>query len=86
MLAQRQAFKAIDAVGNPDLEPEQAFTYNLGAVMNFTDNLTVTVDYWNYDFDNPIVLEDFNALVTAYGGGGAAKAAVQEQIFCTNGW
>tara|TARA_B110000285_G_scaffold78077_1_gene89943 strand:- start:6056 stop:8950 length:2895 start_codon:yes stop_codon:yes gene_type:complete len=78
------AFKAIDAVGNPDLEPEQAFTYNLGAVMNFTDNLTVTVDYWNYDFDNPIVLEDFNALVTAYSSGGAAKAAVQEQIFCTN--
>ncbi len=79
------AFKAIDAVGNPDLEPEQAFTYNLGAVMNFTDNLTVTVDYWNYDFDNPIVLEDFNALVTAYQGGGASKAAVQEQIFCTGG-
>ncbi len=80
-----QAFKAIDAVGNPDLEPEQAFTYNLGAVMNFTDNLTVTVDYWNYDFDNPIVLEDFNALVTAYTSGGAAKTAVQEQIFCTAG-
>lgn len=80
-----QAFKAIDAVGNPDLEPEQAFTYNLGAVMNFTDNLTVTVDYWNYDFDNPIIVEDFNSLVTAYTSGGAAKAAVQEQIFCTAG-
>lgn len=80
-----QAFKAIDAVGNPDLEPEQAFTYNIGAVMNFTDNLTVTVDYWNYDFDNPIIVEDFNSLVTAYTSGGAAKAAVQEQIFCTAG-
>ena len=77
------AFKAIDAIGNPNVKPEEAFTYNLGAVMNFTDDLTVTVDYWSYDFDNPVIVEDFNALVSAYSAGGAAKAAVQDQIFCT---
>ena len=79
------AFKAIDIVGNPNVAPEEAFTYNIGAVMNFTDNLTVTVDYWNYDFDNPIVVESFNQLVSAYEDGGAGKLAVQDQIFCTGG-
>jgi outer membrane receptor protein involved in Fe transport len=79
------AFKAIDYVGNPDLNPEEAFTYNLGIIVNPTDNLTFTFDYWSYDFDNPIVTEDFNALVSAYSAGGAAKEAVQAQIFCTGG-
>lgn len=79
------AFKAIDYVGNPGLDPEEAFTYNLGLIINPTDNLTVTVDYWSYDFANPIVTEDFNALVSAYSAGGAAKDAVQSQIFCTGG-
>jgi choline dehydrogenase-like flavoprotein len=31
------------------------------------------------------VTEDFNALVSAYSAGGAAKEAVQAQIFCTGG-
>ena len=77
------AFKAIDYVGNPDVEPESAFTYNLGFIVEPVELLTITVDYWNFDFDNPIVSEDFNALVNAYVAGGDAKAAVQSQIFCT---
>ena len=76
------AFKAIDIVGNPDVDPEEAFTYNIGAVFEPLENMTLTVDYWSYDFDNPIVVEDFNALVSAYGDP-ARQAAVQEQIFCT---
>lgn len=78
------AFKAIDVVGNPDVDPEEAFTYNIGAVVEPMENLTLTVDYWSYDFANPIVVEDFNALVSAYDSGDPARrAAVQEQIFCT---
>jgi iron complex outermembrane receptor protein len=77
------AFKAIDYIGNADVEPESAFTYNAGLIVKPLEGLTVTVDYWNYDFDNPIITEDFNALVAAYGAGGDAKAAVQSQIFCT---
>jgi iron complex outermembrane receptor protein len=79
------AFKAIDNTGNPDVEPEEAFTYNFGVIYNPMDNLSLTLDYWVYDFDNPIVNEDFNALVTAYSSGGLAKEAVQSQIFCTGG-
>ena len=77
------AFKAIDYIGNADVEPESAFTYNAGFIVKPLEGLTVTLDYWNYDFDNPIITEDFNALVSAYTAGGDAKAAVQSQIFCT---
>lgn len=76
------AFKAIDIVGNPDVDPEEAFTYNFGVVVEPIERLTLTLDYWSYDFNNPIVVEDFNALVTAYSDP-ATRAAVQEQIFCT---
>lgn len=79
------AFKAIDIVGNPDVQPEEAFTWNLGAVINPMENLTITLDYWTFDFENPIVVESFNDLVNAYVAGGAAKEAVQSQIFCTGG-
>jgi outer membrane receptor protein involved in Fe transport len=79
------AFKAIDYIGNKDVEPESAFTYNFGVIIKPIEDMTITIDYWNYDFDNPIITEDFNALVAAYSAGGAAKSAVQSQIFCQGG-
>ena len=80
-----QAFKAIDAIGNSAVEPESAFTYNIGLIIKPIEDMTVTIDFWSYDFDNPIIVEDFNALVGAYTAGGDAKAAVQSQIFCQGG-
>ena len=79
------AFKAIDYIGNANVEPESAFTYNAGLIIKPIEDLTLTIDYWNYDFDNPIVTESFNGLVSAYAAGGDAKSAVQSQIFCTGG-
>ncbi|MBQ73904.1 MAG: TonB-dependent receptor [Gammaproteobacteria bacterium] len=78
------AFKAIDTVGNPDIDPEEAFTYNFGLVYS-GDNLTASVDYWAFNFDNPIIVESFNQLANAYAAGGDSKAAVQEQITCQAG-
>ena len=78
------AFKAIDTVGNPDLEPESAFTYNLGLVWS-SDNFQASLDYWAFDFKNPIVTESFNQLVGAYSAGGDSKDAVQSQITCQGG-
>jgi iron complex outermembrane receptor protein len=79
------AFKAIDYIGNADVEPESAFTYNIGLIVKPMEDMTVTLDFWSYDFDNPIITEDFNALVSAYQAGGEAKEAVQAQIFCQGG-
>jgi outer membrane receptor protein involved in Fe transport len=78
------AFKAIDVIGNADVEPEEAFTYNLGLVFS-GDNLNASLDYWAFDFDNPIIVESYNQLANAYAAGGESKAAVQDQITCQGG-
>jgi iron complex outermembrane recepter protein len=50
------AFRAVDILGNPDLDPEEATTYSVGLIVN-TGGFTATVDFWNFDFDNPLVTE-----------------------------
>lgn len=83
-VAQTVAFKAVDTTGNPDLEPESVFTYNIGLVYSGS-NLSATLDYWFFDFDNPIITEAYTQLVAAYASGGDAQAAVQSQIICQSG-
>ena len=62
---QTGAFKRIDTRGNPDLEPEEATTLNAGLLVDRDglitegDNLFVTLDYWSYDFQRPLVTEPF---------------------------
>jgi len=48
--------------GNADLQEEEAETFTFGFVTNFSDNFTLSVDYFN------IEIEDF---ITAFGGGAA---------------
>lgn len=40
--------------GNPDLDPEEADTITFGIVVNPTDTMTFSVDYWDIDIDNVI--------------------------------
>ena len=70
------AFKRIDTRGNPDLTPEAATTINVGLLVDRdgliadSDNLFVTLDYWSYDFEDPLVTEPFaNVLSLACPGG-----------------
>ena len=72
------AFKRIDTVGNPDLDPEEATTVNVGLLVDhnelFTasDNLFMTFDYWSYDFTDPLVTEPFNNVLALACPGGAS--------------
>ena len=65
------AFKRVDTKGNPDLEPEEATTVNVGLLVDHdglirqADNLFVTLDYWSYDFEKPLVTEPFGAVLAA---------------------
>lgn len=55
-------FKAVDIAGNPtDLGPEKAFSYNLGAVVDFS-GFTFSVDYWSFDFKGEITTTDGQAI------------------------
>ena len=79
---QAGAFKAVDFSGNANLDPEEATTYNFGFVTDFgTDEWTATLDFYDFEFKNPIITENHQQLVNAFAAGGAAAAAVSSQMF-----
>lgn len=56
------SFRAIDFFGNPDLAPEKAKQYSVGGIFKL-GGLKATIDWWMFDFDNPIVAEPSGAIV-----------------------
>lgn len=64
IVAANGGFIPVDRFGNPDLEPESAFTYNIGAVVNF-GGFNAKVDYFSYDFKGPLVLTPENPIASA---------------------
>lgn len=40
--------------GNPELGPEESTSYNLGLIYEVTEDLSFSVDYYNYDIENII--------------------------------
>ena len=85
-------FRAVDIYGNPKLNPEKATTASVGAILT-TGNLHSNLDYWSYDFTDPIVAEPVAGLVNALFPNGtgavnncgiAAYAAIQAR-FTFNG-
>ena len=78
-------WKAIDDRGNTELAPEEAFTYNIGLTAQDEDSgLEATLDFWSFDFDNPIGTLPHSGLATAYANP-ATRAAVQSRIVCPGG-
>lgn len=59
------AFKAVDRIGNPDLEPEQAINSNLGISWWPNQHWQLTLDYWRFDLSDAIVQESANAIVNS---------------------
>jgi len=55
--------------GNPNLEPESAVSFNMGAIFEWENlfgggaSLYISLDYWNFSLEDPIIREDFNSLV-----------------------
>ncbi|MCC7268555.1 MAG: TonB-dependent receptor [Caulobacteraceae bacterium] len=64
-------YRANDTYGNPDLKPEKAKTFSVGAVFDFP-NFNATVDYWNFDFKNQLTVEATADLLNIFFPGGAA--------------
>jgi len=63
------AYRAVNYVGNPDLQPERATASNLGLIIE-THGVTATLDYWNFDFSDPIQLESAQQIINAYTANG----------------
>lgn len=64
-VAPTSAFKAVDQFGNPSLNPESAFSFNIGALYENDNGFSASVDYYNFDFTDPIIVEDQAELVPA---------------------
>jgi len=58
------AFKAVDTFGNPDLKPESAFSFNIGGIYEM-GNFFASLDYYNFDFSDPVIVEEQSNIVAA---------------------
>jgi iron complex outermembrane receptor protein len=67
------AFRAVEILGNRDLEPESATTWNAGLLVD-RGGFKASLDYWRYDFEGPIESEPISGMVSAlFGASGAAN-------------
>ena len=82
-------FLSVDVLGNPNLTPESAFTYNIGAVVQ-VGGFTGSLDYWSYEFKDQIVVEDSNAIantvVPTPNGLADCSNPLASQIVFQGGW
>ncbi|REL36421.1 TonB-dependent receptor plug domain-containing protein [Thalassotalea euphylliae] len=59
------AFAAARASGNEDLKPEESTAYNLGFSLEPVDDFSIEIDYWNFEFEDLIIQENFQAILNA---------------------
>lgn len=63
-VAPASAFKAVDTFGNADLKPESAFSFNIGGIYEM-GNFFASLDYYNFDFSDPVIVEEQANIVNA---------------------
>lgn len=64
------SYRAVVTANNPDLKPETARTFNVGAVVE-RGGLFVSVDYYSFDFKKELGLESSSAIYAALAKTGA---------------
>ena len=64
-IAAASAYRAVNYIGNPDLDSEKAVTLNLGVIFQ-TGGLFATLDYWSFDFKDAFQLESASQIIGAY--------------------
>ena len=55
-------FARLPTFGNEELAPEESTNFNLGVIWSPTDSLSLSLDYFNYKYDDIIIQDDFRAL------------------------
>jgi outer membrane receptor protein involved in Fe transport len=57
------AFAADRTSGNDQLVPEESTAYNIGFSLEPVDDWSIEMDYWNFDFTDLIIKENFQAIL-----------------------
>ena len=56
-------FVRLAQIGNPDLKPATSDNQNYGLLIDITENLKITVDWWEIDNKNRVEAESAQALI-----------------------
>ncbi len=83
-VSQVGAWIPVDIYGDSSLEPEQAFTYNVGVIVLLDSGLEMTLDYWSYDFDDVIGSLPHDTVDDLYADP-ATRRNVSHYIYCADG-
>ena len=59
------SFRSIQTFGNPNLKPQTADVFNIGATFLPVSRARLSIDYWQYKFNNQIQLQGAQAVVNA---------------------
>lgn len=73
------AFRPISFCGNPDIKPEKANTYNVGAIVK-VGGFRSSVDYFRIEFKDQLTTEDGASLVNAFFPGGSAAGCTDTSL------
>ncbi|MDP3855686.1 TonB-dependent receptor domain-containing protein [Phenylobacterium sp.] len=76
------SYRATVTANNPDLEPETAKTINLGVLVDI-GGFSASVDYWKFDFEKELIVEDAGQLFAAINAANCAKPAFAARFVFT---
>jgi iron complex outermembrane receptor protein len=73
-------FVRVDTAGSADLKPESSTNFNLGGIWNPTDDITLRVDYWRFDYEDVIVAESAQGKLNADPNGPSVNRSATGQL------
>ncbi|EED31474.1 TonB-dependent receptor [gamma proteobacterium NOR5-3] len=73
-------FVRVDTAGSVDLQPESSTNFNFGAIWDITNDMTVRVDYWRFDYEDVIVAESAQGKLNADPSGDSINRSATGQL------
>ena len=83
-IASTKVWLQVERVGDESIDPEEAFTFNFGVVVQADDGTELTVDYWSYDFEDVIAGLPSSEIAGLYENTNT-RAQVEQYIYCPDG-
>lgn len=80
----RGTFRVVNTIANPNLSPEESTNVNLGITWETIDDLTMSLDYWSFDFENQVAAENASQVIQADPLGPNVIRDVDGQLLAVN--
>ena len=83
-VSQVGAWIPVDLYGDESLDPERANTFNIGLIASLPNGISVTLDYWSYDFQDVIGSIPHDDVDELYANP-ITRSHVHQFIYCASG-